>query len=93
MVKGLPDIHFFEGVFEGCILGKHPEEKFERGRQGETYLPWSLFTVISWVHLHIRPSSKQGMFLHLLMITHTILGSIFSGKSLKVLSISKTSKL
>ena len=32
MVKGLPDIHFYEGVCEGCILGKHPEEKFEKGK-------------------------------------------------------------
>jgi hypothetical protein len=30
MIKGLPDIHFSEGVCEGCILGKHPEEKFEK---------------------------------------------------------------
>jgi hypothetical protein len=32
MVKGLPDIYFSEGVCEGCILGKHPEEKFEKGK-------------------------------------------------------------
>jgi hypothetical protein len=32
MVKGLPYIHVFEGVCEGCILGKHPEEKFEKGK-------------------------------------------------------------
>jgi hypothetical protein len=32
MVKGLPDIHFSEGVCEGCILGKHLEEKFEKGK-------------------------------------------------------------
>ena len=32
MVKGLPNIQFFEGVCEGCILGKHPEEKFEKGK-------------------------------------------------------------
>jgi hypothetical protein len=36
MVKGLPDIHFYEGVFEGCILGKHPEEKFEKGKERRT---------------------------------------------------------
>ena len=30
MVKGLLDIHVFEEVFEGCILGKHLEEKFEK---------------------------------------------------------------
>jgi hypothetical protein len=29
MVKGFPYILFSEGVCEGCILGKHPEEKFE----------------------------------------------------------------
>jgi hypothetical protein len=32
MVKGLPDIYFFEGVCEGYILGKHPKEKFEKGK-------------------------------------------------------------
>jgi hypothetical protein len=32
MVKGLPDIQFSEGVCEGCILSKHPEEKFEKGK-------------------------------------------------------------
>jgi hypothetical protein len=32
MVKGLPDIHFSEGVCEGCILGKNPEENFEKGK-------------------------------------------------------------
>jgi hypothetical protein len=25
MVKGLPHIHIFEGVCQGCILGKHPQ--------------------------------------------------------------------
>jgi hypothetical protein len=32
MVKGLPDIHFSEGACEGCIIGKHPKEKFEKGK-------------------------------------------------------------
>jgi hypothetical protein len=26
----LLDIHFSEGICEGCILGKHPQEKFEK---------------------------------------------------------------
>jgi hypothetical protein len=30
MVKGLPDIYFSEGVCEGCILGNHLEENFEK---------------------------------------------------------------
>jgi hypothetical protein len=33
MVKGFRDIHFSEGVSEGCILGKHPKEKFEKGKE------------------------------------------------------------
>jgi hypothetical protein len=33
MVKGFPNIHFFEGFCEGCILGKNCEEKFEKGKE------------------------------------------------------------
>jgi hypothetical protein len=32
MVNGLPNIKFIDGVCQGCILGKHPEEKFEKGK-------------------------------------------------------------
>jgi transposase InsO family protein len=32
IVIGLPDIHFSEGVCEGCVLGKHPQEKFDKGK-------------------------------------------------------------
>jgi transposase InsO family protein len=32
MVEGLPEIHFSEGVCKGCIIGKHLEEKFEKGK-------------------------------------------------------------
>jgi hypothetical protein len=31
LVDGLPDIHFSKGVCEGCVLGKHPQEKFHKG--------------------------------------------------------------
>ena len=30
MVIGLPNIKFSKGICQGCILGKHPEHKFER---------------------------------------------------------------
>jgi hypothetical protein len=30
MVDGLPDIHFSKGICEGCVLGKHPQEKFDK---------------------------------------------------------------
>jgi hypothetical protein len=29
-VKGLKNIQFSEGVCEGCILGKHPKDNFEK---------------------------------------------------------------
>jgi hypothetical protein len=32
MVEGLPAIKFTSGVYQGCILGKHPEKKFEKGK-------------------------------------------------------------
>jgi hypothetical protein len=32
MVKGLLDIHFSKGVCKGCIIGKHHEDKFEKGK-------------------------------------------------------------
>ena len=40
MVKGLPYIHFSEGVCKGCILGKHPKEKFEKrkAKRASSYL-------------------------------------------------------
>ena len=30
MVIGFPNIKFSKGVSQGCILGKHPEHKYER---------------------------------------------------------------
>jgi hypothetical protein len=33
IIKGLPNIYFSEGVCEGCILGKHPKQKFEKGKE------------------------------------------------------------
>jgi hypothetical protein len=32
MVEGLPTIKFTSGVCQGCILGKHPEKKFDKGK-------------------------------------------------------------
>ena len=32
LVIGLPNIHFSKGVCEGCVLGKHPHEKFNKGK-------------------------------------------------------------
>jgi hypothetical protein len=32
LVDGLPDIHFSKGVCEGCVLRKHPQDKFDKGK-------------------------------------------------------------
>jgi hypothetical protein len=32
MVDGLPHIQYIDGVFQGCILGKHPKENFNTGK-------------------------------------------------------------
>jgi hypothetical protein len=42
MVTGLLDIHFSEGFCEGCILGKHPQEKFEKGKAQRASFPLDL---------------------------------------------------
>ena len=42
MVIGLPKIKFSKGVYQGCILGKHPEHKFEKASHERTYAPLEL---------------------------------------------------
>ena len=42
MVIGLPKIKFSKGVCQGCILGKHPEHKFERASHERTSTPLEL---------------------------------------------------
>ena len=42
MVIGLPNIKFSKGVFQGCILGKHLEDKFEKASHERTFAPLDL---------------------------------------------------
>jgi hypothetical protein len=53
LVDGLPDIHFSKGICEGCVLGKHPQEKFEKGKTQRASSPLDL------IH-----SDLMGPFLH-----------------------------
>jgi hypothetical protein len=53
LVDGLPDINFSKGVCEGCVLGKHPEEKFDKGKSQQAFKP-----------LHIIHSDLMGPFPH-----------------------------
>ena len=42
LFDGLRDIHFFKGVCEGCVLRKHPQEKFDKGKSQRTSAPLDL---------------------------------------------------
>jgi hypothetical protein len=42
LVDGLPDIHFSKGVCEGCVLGKHSQEKFDKGKSQRDSAPLDL---------------------------------------------------
>jgi hypothetical protein len=42
LVDGLPYIHFSKGVCEGCVLGKHPQEKFDKGKSQRASTPLDL---------------------------------------------------
>jgi hypothetical protein len=42
LVDGLPDIHFSKGVCEGCVLGRHPQEKFDKGKSQRASAPLDL---------------------------------------------------
>jgi hypothetical protein len=39
LVDGVPDIHFSKGVCEGCVLGKHAQEKSDKGKSQRAFAP------------------------------------------------------
>jgi hypothetical protein len=41
-IYALLDIHFSKGIFEGCVLGKHPQEKFDKGKTQKASFPLDL---------------------------------------------------
>ena len=57
MVIGLTRIKFSKGVCQGCILGKHPDNKYERASHERTSAPLEL------IH-----SDIHGPFPHISMI-------------------------
>jgi hypothetical protein len=42
MVIGFPNIHFSKGVCQGYVLGKHPQENFEKGKAWRSSSPLEL---------------------------------------------------
>ena len=60
MVTGLANIKFSKGVCQGCILGKHPEHKYERVSHERTYAPLELIhSDISGPFPHISMSQAK----------------------------------
>jgi hypothetical protein len=93
MVKGFPDIYFSEGVCEGCILDNHPEAKFEKGKERRASSSLDIVHNDLMVPFPHPSINKARYVLTFIDDYSAILGFIFSEKSLKFLSISKTSKL
>jgi hypothetical protein len=42
MVDGLPNIHLSKGICERCVLVKHPQEKFDKGKTQKASFPLDL---------------------------------------------------
>jgi hypothetical protein len=80
LVDGLLDIHFSKGICEGCVLGKHPQEKFDKGKTHRDSSP-----------LYLIHSDLMGPFLDL-MISHASRGFSFSGKKSEVFQYLKDFK-
>ena len=60
MVIGLPKIKFSKGVCQGCILGKHPEHKYERDSHERTSTPLELIhSDISSLFHHMSVSQSK----------------------------------
>jgi hypothetical protein len=53
LVDGLQDIHFSKGVCEGCVLRKHPQDKFDKGKSQRAS-----------AHLDLIQSDLMGPFPH-----------------------------
>jgi hypothetical protein len=64
MVYGLPDIHFSKEICEGCVLGKHPREKFNKGNTQKASFPLDLIHSDLMVHfLHPSISKERYVFI------------------------------
>jgi hypothetical protein len=89
LVHGLLDIHFSKGVCEGCVLGKHPKEKFDKGKSQRASAPLDLSNR-DLMGPFMNPSiNKAGLFSFLLMVYHILHGSTFSGKNTRCFNTSK----
>jgi hypothetical protein len=92
LVDGLPNIHFSKEICEGCVLGKHPQEKFDKGKTQRASFPLDLIhsdLMRPFLHPSIK---KRGTCSFLLMISHVSRVFSFSGKNKRSFNTSKISK-
>lgn len=77
MVVGLSQVKYSEGVCPGCEVGKHPEEKYDKGKS------WKETTILELIHSDVLDHFlyhhlvRPAMFSHLLMTFQGTLGSFF----------------
>jgi hypothetical protein len=91
LVDGLLDIHFSKGICEGCVLGKHPQDKFDKGKTRRASSPLELIhndLMVPFPHPSIR---KERYVSFVLMISHISRGFTFSGKNQRSFNTSKIS--
>jgi hypothetical protein len=80
MVDGLLDIHFSKGIYEGCVFGKHPQEKFDKGKTQKASSPLDMIhndLMGSFPHPSINKSRYVLIFFMISQASH---GFTFSGK-------------
>jgi hypothetical protein len=63
LVDGLPEIHFSKVVCEGCILGKHPQEKFNKGKSEKYFVPLDIIHSDLMSHFSYPSIIKERFFL------------------------------
>jgi hypothetical protein len=78
LVDVLLDIHFSKGIREGCVLGKNPQEKFDKGKTQRDSSPIYLIHSDLMGPFYIHQSTKRIFFSFLLMISHVSRGFTFS---------------
>jgi hypothetical protein len=64
MVDGLPDIHFSKQICDACVLGKHPQEKFDKGKTQKASFPLDMIHSDLMAHfLHPSINKKRYMLI------------------------------
>ena len=48
MVHSQPQVHFLDGVYSGCTIGKHPKKMFEKGKS------WRAQIILELVHSDVK---------------------------------------